>query len=334
MLKNKNIFITGGAGFMGSTLVSKFIHDNQITIYDNFTRDAISTTEFKNHPNLRIIRGDILDRDNLTASASGTNVFIHAAAIAGIDATLLNPVNTMRVNMIGTANALEAALCTNDSIERFLEFSTSEVFGSRAYMVEESNEAITGAVGEARWTYAVSKLSGEHLTHAYHRQYSLPTVTIRPFNIYGPGQIGEGAISIMIRKALKNEDIFIFGNGSQIRAWCYIDDMIDALTNALTKKEAVGESLNIGNSRAITTIYGLAQTICRVLNSQSKIIFKAPLSADIELRIPGVDKAKKIIGFEAKIDLEEGLLRTAKWIQENELSLPPLPPIFLDSPND
>lgn len=328
MLKGKKITITGGAGFMGSTLVSKYIEDNQITVFDTFNRDTLSTTPYGKHPNLTIIKANILEKDKLIESVQGSNIIVHAAAIAGIDNTVKDPVNTMSVNMIGTSNALEAALHAKPTLERFIEFSTSEIFGSRAYQVDEKNSAITGAVGEARWTYAVSKLAGEHLTHAYHRQYGLPTVTIRPFNIYGPGQIGEGAISVMIRRALKNEDLYIFGDGSQIRAWCYIDDMIQALDKSLIDSRAIGESLNIGNARAVTTIYGLAQTICRILNSKSKIIFKNALSADIELRIPSIEKAKNILDFEANIDLEEGLIKTANWIEANEKSLPDLPGIF------
>ena len=229
--------------------------------------------------------------------------------------------------MLGTAYSLEAAKQAG-TVERFLEFSTSEVFGSRAFKAEEIDPTITGAVGEARWTYAVSKLAGEHLAHAYHRQYGLPTVTVRPFNIYGPGQMGEGAIAVMIRKALAEEDLFIFGDGTQIRAWCYVDDMVEALLKALQLPNAVGESFNIGNSRAVTTIFGLAQTICRVTNSPSKIIFREPLSADIELRIPSTEKAEKLIDFKAKVDLEEGLLRTSEWIKENTEKMPPMLDIF------
>lgn len=327
MIKGKRIFITGGAGFIGSTLIGKLIEDNEIVAYDNLSRNALERSAANGHKNLVLKQGDILDSESLKAAAQGAQIFIHAAAIAGIDNTLVNPVNTMTVNMVGTANALEAAQ-SSGTVERFLEFSTSEVFGSRAYRVEEIDSTTTGAVGEARWTYAVSKLAGEHLTHAYHRQHELPTVTFRPFNVYGPGQVGEGAISVMIRKALKNEDIYIFGDGTQIRAWCYIDDMIEALMKALVAPKAVGESFNIGNSRAVTTIYGLAQTICRVLNSKSKIVFRDALSADIELRIPNVDKAKELIDFEARVDLEEGLLRTGEWISKNMDDLPAMPSIF------
>lgn len=327
-LKNKKIFITGGAGFIGSTLIGKLIEDNTIVAYDNLDRNTLKSQPFANHENLTLVEGNILDKEHLIKSAQGSEVFIHAAAIAGIDNTVQSPVRTMTVNMNGTSNALEAAHQAG-SVERFLEFSTSEVFGSRAYRVNELNSATTGAVGEARWTYAVSKLAGEHLTHAYHREHGLPTVTFRPFNVYGPGQVGEGAISIMIRKALKNEDIYIFGDGSQIRAWCYVDDMIDALMKALTMPKAVGESFNIGNARAVTTIFGLAETICRVLNSKSKIIFRDALSADIELRIPDVDKADELLDFKAKVDLEEGLTRTAEWIAANMDDLPQMPDMFL-----
>jgi UDP-glucose 4-epimerase len=326
-LEGKNIFITGGAGFIGSTLAAKYLNENQVTIYDNFQRDSISKSNILDHPNLTVIKGDILDINSLIEAIGGSNIIIHAAAIAGIDSTVKHPVSTMEINMIGTANILRAATKIKN-IERFLDFSTSEVFGSYAFMVDEKSNTLTGAVGEARWTYAVSKLAGEHLVHSYHREFDIPTVTVRPFNIYGPGQVGEGAINIMIRKALAGDPISIFGDGSQIRAWCYIDDMITALDLCLTRKEAVGESFNIGNSRAITTIYGLAQTICRVIDSKSEIVFRDPLSADIQLRIPSTEKMTDLFGFKAQTDLEEGLRLTALWIDENSKELPTIPDIF------
>ena len=289
MLKNKKIFITGGAGFIGSTLIGRLIENNEIVVYDNFSRNALKNKPFYNHPNLKIIEGNILDYEKIKKNIEGSDIVIHAAAIAGIDNTIKNPVNTLRVNMLGTANVLEASRSLNNLV-RFVDFSTSEVFGSYAYKVDEETQTTVGAIGEARWTYAVSKLAGEHLTHAYYKQYGMPAVSLRPFNVYGPSQIGEGAIQIFTRKALTNEDIFIFGDGSQIRAWCYIDDMIDGVLKATTNKRAIGESFNIGNARAVTTVYGLAQTVCRVLNSKSKIVFKKPLSADIELRIPKPEK--------------------------------------------
>lgn len=326
-IESKKIFITGGAGFIGSTLISRYYKDNEIVVYDNLARNTLGMTDLLSKPNVTLVQGDILDYEALKKAAKGAKIFVHAAAIAGIDNTVKNPVRTMRINMLGTAYALEVARELK-SVERFLEFSTSEIFGSRAFRAEEVNESVTGAVGEARWTYAVSKLAGEHLTHAYYKEYDLPAVTVRPFNIYGPGQLGEGAISIMVRKALRNEDVFIFGDGSQIRAWCYVDDMVDGIMRALTYESAIGESFNIGNARAVTTIFGLAQTICRVLNSKSKIVFKEALSADIELRVPSIEKAKRLLDFESQVDLEEGILKTAEWIDKNMEKMPVLPKIF------
>ena len=315
-MKNKNIFITGGAGFIANTLIRSLIEDNNITVYDNFTRDTLTGSGYANHPNITVVRGDVLDYASLEVAMKGADVVVHAAAIAGIDTVVKDPVNTMRVNMLGTANALQAAL-VNGVKDRVVDFSTSEVFGPMAFRVSEEMQTVSGSAGEGRWTYAVSKLAGEHLAHAYYNQFKLPVVTVRPFNVYGPGQTGEGAIQIFIKKALKNEDITIHGDGAQIRAWCYVDDFVDCLFRCIENPNAVGHSFNIGNARAVITILGLAQTVCRVLKSESKINFVPPLSADIAVRIPSVDKSEEILGFKAKTDLEEGILATAEWMKNN-----------------
>ena len=317
-MKNKSIFITGGAGFIANTLIRALIDNNKITVYDNFHRDTLTGSGLASHSNLTIVKGDVLDVELLTESMKGADIVVHAAGIAGIDTVIKDPVRTMRVNMIGTANALEAARINNIK-DRFIDFSTSEVFGSMAFRSSETDQTVSGSAGEARWTYAVSKLAGEHLAHAYFSQYNLPVVTVRPFNVYGPGQTGEGAIQIFIKKALNNEDIIIHGDGNQIRAWCYVDDFVDCLFRSLESPKAIGQSFNIGNARAVITILGLAQTVCRVLSSKSKIVYMPPLSADIALRIPSVSKAEELLGFKAQVDLEEGIARTAAWMQKQQL---------------
>lgn len=314
MLQNKTIFITGGAGFIANTLIKHYVDQNNIIVYDNFHRDSLTSSGLINHPNVKVVKGDVLDFDLLAASMKGSDIVVHAAGIAGIDTVIKNPVTTMRVNMIGTANALEAARL-NVIKDRFIDFSTSEVFGSMAFRSSESDSTVAGSAGEARWTYAVSKLAGEHLAHAYYSQFKLPVVTVRPFNVYGPGQTGEGAIQIFIKRALKNEDIKIDGDGNQIRAWCYVDDFVDCLIRCIEDPKAIGESFNLGNARAVITILGLAQTVCRVLDSSSKIVFEPPLSADIAIRIPSVEKTWEVLGFKAKVDLEEGVLNTANWMK-------------------
>jgi UDP-glucose 4-epimerase len=316
MIKNKKVFITGGAGFIANALIGRLIEDNAIVVYDNFFRDTLSGSPYASHRNLKIVHGDVLDYPTLCRSMEKADIVVHAAAIAGIDTVIKSPTKTMRVNMIGTANVLEAAR-ENHLKDRFIVFSTSEVFGSFAFKPTEDSDTVSGSAGEARWTYAVSKLAGEHLSIAYYREYGLPVVGIRPFNVYGPGQTGEGAIQVFIKHALKNEDLEIHGDGNQIRAWCYIDDFVDCLMRCMERPEAVGESFNIGNARAVMTTYGLAQTVCRVLNSQSRIIFNPPLSAEVELRIPSVEKAFKILGFKANIDLDEGILKTADYYRHD-----------------
>lgn len=314
MIQEKTIFITGGAGFIANTLIKHYIATNKIVVYDNFHRDTLSTSEVADHQNLKVIKGDVLDYDFLKESMKGADIVVHAAGIAGIDTVIKDPVRTMRVNMLGTSNALEAAR-ENGVTDRFIDFSTSEIFGSMAYKSTESDNTVSGSAGEARWVYAVSKLAGEHLAHAYYKQYNLPAVTVRPFNVYGPGQTGEGAMQIFIKKALLNEDIYINGDGSQIRAWCFVDDFVDCLIRCIENPKAIGESFNLGNARAIMTTLGLAQTVCRVLKSDSKILFKPALSADIEMRIPSVTKTEEVLGFKAKVDLDEGILRTAEYFK-------------------
>jgi UDP-glucose 4-epimerase len=315
MARNKRILITGGAGFIGSALIERLIDDNVIVAYDDLSRNTLQQRpDLTNHKNFCFIRGDVLDLPSLTAAMRDVDIVIHAAGIAGIDAVIRSPIRTMRVNMLGTANVLETAYQTGIR-DRLIDFSTSEVFGSLAYKVTESDQTVAGSAGEARWTYAVSKLAGEHLAHAYLREHNLPVVIVRPFNVYGPGQTGEGAIQIFINRALMNEEIHITGDGAQIRAWCYVDDFVDALMRCVDDPAAIGESFNIGNSRAITTTLGLAHIVCRVLGAKSKIVHDPPLSADIELRIPSVGKAERILGFKAQVDLEEGIQRTGEYFK-------------------
>lgn len=314
MISNKTIFITGGAGFIANTLIKHYVTDNKIVVYDNFHRDTLSNSGIADHENITIVKGDVLDFPFLKESMKGADVVVHAAGIAGIDTVIKDPVRTMEVNMIGTANTLKAAQ-ENGVKDRFIDFSTSEIFGSMAFKSSETDQTVSGSAGEARWVYAVSKLAGEHLAHAYYKQYGLPVVTVRPFNVYGPGQTGEGALQIFIKKALKNEEIFINGDGAQIRAWCFVDDFVDCLIRCIEDPKAIGESFNLGNARAVMTTLGLAQTVCRVLGASSAISHKPALSADIELRIPSVTKTEELLGFKARVDLEEGIQRTAEYFK-------------------
>jgi nucleoside-diphosphate-sugar epimerase len=292
------------------------VQENRVVVFDNGHRNAMGDTALLSHPNLHYVAGDVLDAAAVSSAIEGCTLVVHLAAIAGVDTVLRMPVQTMKVSLIGTYNVLEAAKAVG--VERIIDFSTSEVFGTYAYKVREGDITSLGAVGEARWTYAVSKLATEHLTHNYHREFGLQSVAIRPFNIYGPGQVGEGAIHRFILQALRREDITIHNDGGQIRAWCYIDDMVDGILRALSRPEAVGHSFNIGNPRSIVTVYHLAREIVRLAESPSKIVFVNWDKVDVELRIPDIEKARVLLGFEPRVDLEEGLLRTIEWYRSRE----------------
>jgi UDP-glucuronate decarboxylase len=318
MIKNKRILLTGGAGFIGTKLCSLLCEYNEILLYDNLNRNSIKGTDLLNRENVRLVQGDILNYSLLKESVESfkPNIIIHLAAIAGIDTVIKSPVNTMKVNMIGTYNILEAAKDHISDIECFLDFSTSEVFGSYAYKVEESSTTNLAPVGSARWTYSVSKLAGEHLAHSYHKEYGLPTVSVRPFNVYGPGQVGEGAIHQFVIRAIKNEQMQIHGDGDQIRSWCFIDDFVDGIMLCLSNKDAIGKTFNIGSPKGTVTIAMLAELIKRIANSTSEIVYVPKNYVDVELRIPSIQKAKEVLGFEPKYDLSTGLEKTIEWYRE------------------
>lgn len=316
MFEGKKILITGGAGFIGATLIGRLIKTNKIVVYDNLSRNSMKDRSFRNHKNLTMVNGDVLDYEHLSKTMQGCEIIVHCAAIAGIDTVIKSPVHTMRVNMVGSANVLEAA-SNLSKCERVVCFSTSEVFGQYAFRVSETDNTVMGKVGEARWTYAVSKLAEEHLAISYYKEKGLPTTVVRPFNIYGPGQVGEGAMSIFIQRALKNQPIQVHGDGTQIRAWCYVDDMVDGALLVMKHPKAVGESFNIGNQDAVVTIYSLAKMIIQSLHSKSSITLTGKSTVDVELRVPAVRKARELLGFEAKISLEDGIKRTAKYYKKH-----------------
>jgi nucleoside-diphosphate-sugar epimerase len=312
MIHNATILITGGAGFIGSSLTKRLVENNKIRIFDNLRRNALADTGLDKHPNVELVVGDVRDYAAMRDAARGAQYLIHMAAIAGVDTVLKNPVLTMEVALEGTMNALRAAVEAG-GVKRFVDFSTSEVFGSYAFRVREADVTSLGAVGEARWTYAVSKLATEHLAHNYWKEHQLPTCSIRPFNIFGPGQVGEGAIHAFVVRALRGDALTVHNQGDQIRSWCYIDDIVDGIVLAMARVEAIGQSFNIGNPRSTITIYQLAHLIVRLAQSKSEVVSVPWDAADVELRVPDVHKAEKLLGYRPKVELEEGIARTIEW---------------------
>ena len=266
---------------------------------------------------MRLIEGDVRDVQAIRrALEPDTEYVVHAAAIAGVDTVIANPIRVLDVNVKGTFNIAEAVLDLR-GLKKFVDLLTSEVFGRHAHNVSELENRPTFSVGEARWTYAMSKLVGEFIVHSHFVQNGTPTVTLRPFNIYGPNQVGVGAIHHFIKRAIAGEDLIVHNDGSQIRAWCYIDDFVRGALLAMTSDISGGRCYNIGNPRSAVTVYNLARMIIASAKSKSRIACKPMNRPDVVLRIPDISSARQDLGYEPAIELEEGLRRTIEWYREH-----------------
>ncbi len=315
MVRNQRILLTGGAGFIGSTLATALVENNFVRVYDILDRNTLASLPIADHPNLELVKGDVRDIDHLAGAADGMDAVVHLASVAGVSTVLNNPVKTMRVAIDGTANVLEACKRAG-GIKRIVDFSTSEVFGRFAFNARENEATPIGPVGESRWTYAVAKIASEHLAHAYGREHNLPLVSLRPFNVYGPGQIGEGAIHNFIKRAITNEPIIVNNDGRQIRSWCYVTDMVKGTLLALHHPNAEGQVFNIGNPTATLTVLRLAELVRRMTGSSSEIQFKRNDYPDVETRVPNIDKARELLGYEPDVSLEDGIEKTIAWYRQ------------------
>ena len=313
----RRILITGGAGFIGTHLAERLCKDNDLVLFDNYRRDSLSGLALASHPRVKVVKGDILDPASVAAAVAGVDTVLHLAAIAGVSSYYDMPLKTLQVNILGTVNLLEAAV--KAGAKAFVHFSTSEVFGSNALNVTEEDPHGIGPTSDKRWVYATSKLAGENFTLRTGEQYGLHAVAVRPFNVYGPRQTGEGAISNFCRAALKGEPLTVYGDGGAIRAWCYVSDMVDAVLLALNTPAASCQSFNIGNPREAETTNGLARRVAALVPG-STITRKEIQRSEVAVRIPRIDKARKILGFEPVVDLDEGLRNTLQWYRDGGLA--------------
>ncbi|MBT3269191.1 NAD-dependent epimerase/dehydratase family protein [Candidatus Poribacteria bacterium] len=315
MMQGRRIVITGGGGFIGVSLAKRLADTNDVVLCDlEFTRNAYAYASLDGHPNVQRVEADILDGDALKRVCSGAAIVIHLAAVVGVQQVLMNTSRTLEVNIRGTQQVLDAI--EPKDVERFVYLSTSEVYGSHAYDAVETAPTPVGPSEDPRWCYAASKVAGEHLVQSCHRERGLPTVILRPFNVFGPGRIGDHAILRFIFQALNAEPLTVHNEGAAIRAWCYIDDFVDGVLRSLTRDEAVGETFNIGAPRNTVTMYQLASDIVETCNSRSGIAFTPIKHSDVHLRAPNVSKARDLLGYEPRVPLAEGLRVTADWYRE------------------
>ena len=314
-ITDKRICVTGGAGFIGSHLVSQLVEHNDIVVFDNLHRNALQFAGLEGHARLRFIKGDVRDPDAVRTAVAGCQIVIHCAAIAGVYTVDRSAVRTMEVNMLGTHQVVKAALETG--VERFIEFSTSEVYGPFIHKGKEEEPTTIGPIGESRWVYAASKLASEHLSYAHYREDQLPLVIVRPFNVYGPRQVGDGAIRGIVLQALQNLPITLYNDGTQIRSWCYVDDFVDGVLRCTENPAAIGHAFNVGNPQGTATNFELANLIIRLTNSTSEIVFKPHPGPEVELRVPAIEKAMDMLGYRPTVSLENGVSQAIAWYREN-----------------
>jgi nucleoside-diphosphate-sugar epimerase len=202
-------------------------------------------------------------------------------------------------------------------VERFVEFSTSEVYGPFIHKGKEDDLTQIGPIGESRWVYAASKLASEHLSYAHYREDNLPLAIVRPFNVYGPRQVGDGAIRGLTIQALQNLPITLYNDGTQIRSWCFVDDFTDGVLRCAENPAAIGQAFNLGNPQGTATNFELANMIIRLTNSKSEIVFKPHPGPEVDLRVPSIEKAMKLLGYKPTVSLEAGVSRAINWYREN-----------------
>jgi UDP-glucuronate decarboxylase len=314
--QGKRILITGGAGFIGSHITQRLMDKCRIILFDNLRRDSISCLPLSK--NVQLVKGDVLNVKSLEKAVKDVDVIFHLAAVAGINTVTKSPITTMKINLIGTYNLLEAIVKINPKLERIVLTSTSEVYGKYSFLGKEDGLTSQGPVNEPRWCYATSKLAAEHLAHSYFLEKNVPVTILRYFNIYGPRQTGESAIHNFVEKSVKNEDLTIFGDGLQVRSWCYVEDALEGSLLAAHSDRSVGGVFNIGTPKTAITVASLAEMVIQITGSKSKINYVPKDFADVELRIPDITLAQKDLGYAPKIGLQEGIRRTMKWFSTKE----------------
>jgi nucleoside-diphosphate-sugar epimerase len=310
--KMKDILvITGGGGFCGTHLAEHFVSRFRVRLFDSFRRDSLRfVPHLAQSPDVEITTGDVLDSQAVRAALEGASAVIHCAAIAGVSNYYDRPIDTLRVNIIGALNTLDAA--AKARVPRFIYFSTSEIYGPHANAVSETAPPTSGPVSDRRWVYSISKLSGEHATLRYGETYGINATTVRPFNIYGPRQTGEGAISNFARRLVQGQPIEIYGDGSDVRSWCHVKDLVTAIDLMFKNEAAFGTSFNIGNPDARVSTSELAQTMI-ALHGLGSIEQVPQIHSPIGMRTPDITKARSLLGFAPQIGLKEGLKDTLEW---------------------
>ncbi|HNW59037.1 MAG TPA: SDR family oxidoreductase [bacterium] len=302
--------VTGGAGFLGSHLCEFLLHQgHDVIAMDNLLTGNIANIEPLQCESFKFIKHDVTEYIYIAGAVD--YVFHFASPASPLDYLQL-PIQTLKVGALGTHKALGLAMAKN---ARFLLASTSEVYGDP--LVHPQPEEYWGNVNPVgpRGVYDEAKRFGEALTMAYHRYKGVDTKIVRIFNTYGPRmRPNDGrAIPAFVPQALRNEPITIFGDGSQTRSFCFVSDLIEGIYRLMLSDQH--EPVNIGNPHEMT-IREMAEAIIRITGSASPLIFKPLPVDDPKVRQPDIALARRLLGWEPQVELEEGLTRTVAWFRQ------------------
>ena len=303
------ILITGGAGFIGSHLADHYVaKGDQVTILDNFStgsKENIAHLAGK----ITTADGDIRNIDLVEKLTKEAELVLHMAAALGVNTILESPLESMSTNITGSEVVLNAAAKFN---KRIIIASTSEIYGKNPKQpLSEGDDRVVGAPQKIRWTYSDAKAIEEAMATALHTQSKLPVTTVRLFNTVGPRQTGRYGMVVprFVQAALKNEALTIYGDGTQSRVFCHVDDAVHAVATIAATDTTIGEVFNVGGSGEIT-IKTLAEKVISTTKSQSVITYTAYSDAypagfeDIKRRVPDITKIKQDIGWAPTKDLE------------------------------
>ena len=303
------VLITGGAGFIGSHLADHYVaKGDQVTILDNF---STGSKENIDHLSGKITTtdGDIRNVDLVEKLTKEADLVLHMAAALGVNTILESPLESMSTNITGSEVVLNAAAKFNKLI---IIASTSEIYGKNPKQpLSEGDDRVVGAPQKIRWTYSDAKAIEEAMATALHAQSKLPVTTVRLFNTVGPRQSGRYGMVVprFVQAALKNQALTIYGDGTQSRVFCHVDDAVQAIATIAATDATIGEVFNVGGSGEIT-IKALAEKVISTTKSQSVITYTSYSDAypagfeDIQRRVPDISKIKQAIGWAPAKDLE------------------------------
>ena len=310
----KRILVTGGAGFIGSEVVSQLIKKNaMVTVIDNFSFGKKQYLPKKN--NLKIIEGDITDEKVVSRAVKDQEFVIHLAALPFIPDSFHYPANFFNVNAIGTVNLLWKSI-QSKTVTRFIHISTSEVYGTAQHVPMDENHPTA-----PHSTYAVSKLAGDRVAFTLHKENGFPVVIIRPFNSYGPQYTQPYIIPEIMNQLLIGNKELMLGNIDATRDFTYVSDTVNAIIRSLDSKKAIGEIINVGSGNEIS-IRDLAFKISKIAKKKIRIKYDKSRERpyDVNRLICNNKKALKLLGWKPKISMDQGLKKLFQWATKNKIT--------------